>query len=223
MPKTPAYSQLPVAPSGDDQPAPVVPHLERSRETLRAAITTIVVIVLALVFAFLLTQFVFQSYQVDGPSMQPTLHNNDRLIVLKVQRTWARLTGHPYIPNRGDVIIFSENNLAGLNSNQPKDLVKRVIGLPGDHLVIRNGSITIYDKQYPNGFDPDTTLAYGKSTHIPFTSDDIDITVPAGDVFVCGDNRGDSEDSRIFGPVPVNQIIGKLALRVFPLSSAEKF
>ena len=153
--------------------------------------------------------------------MQPTLLNNDRLIVFKAPRTWARITGHPYIPDRGDIIVFSQSNLPGLDSLGPKDLVKRVIGLPGDHLVINNDVITIYNKQNPNGFNPDTTLAYGKN--IQPTSGNVDITLPAGEIYVCGDNRAVSEDSRFFGPISADKIIGKLVLRVLPINRATKF
>ena len=75
--------------------------------------STIFILLLAPAIAVLLTLFVFQSYQVDGPSMEATLQNNDRLIVWKLPRTWAKVTGHQYIPKRGDVIILNES---GLNS-----------------------------------------------------------------------------------------------------------
>src|SRR5580692_1727056 len=74
--------------------------------------STLGIIAAALVVAVLIISFVFRSYQVDGPSMQDTLMNNDKLIVWKVPKTWADITGHQYIPQRGDVIIFTETNLA---------------------------------------------------------------------------------------------------------------
>jgi signal peptidase I len=89
--------------------------------------------------------------------------------------------------------------------------------------VIKNGSITIYNKQHPNGFDPDTTLPYGKEHPLPYTSGNINITLGKDQIFVCGDNRTDSLDSRIFGPVNVNQIIGKLVVRIYPFSNVEAF
>lgn len=207
------------------QPAPTLSPSPAGRrgEGARGVISTILVLLLAPAIAYCLTVFVFQSYQVDGSSMFPTLMNNDRLIVLKAPRTWARITGHAYIPDRGNIIIFTEDNLAELGSSQPKQLVKRVIGLPGDRVVVKNDVVTVYNHAHPQGFDPDTTLPYGTSTHIPTTTGNIDLTVPAGQVFVCGDNRPDSLDSRIFGTVPVSAIAGKLVLRVFPLSHAEKF
>ncbi|HUD05662.1 MAG TPA: signal peptidase I [Candidatus Saccharimonadales bacterium] len=191
------------------------------RHHLRNIISTILIILLAPAIAIILTLYVFQQYQVDGPSMQPTLHNGNRLIVLKLARTWSRITGHPYIPKRGDIIIFQENNLYNLADEGTNQLVKRVIGLPGDHLVIKNGVVTIYNKAHPKGFDPDKTLPYG--TVIGYTSGNINIVIPKDQVFVCGDNRGDSLDSRVFGTVPVKNIIGQLVAKITPVSQSKTF
>jgi len=149
--------------------------------------------------------------------MQNTLHNNDRLIVWKLPRTLSRMTGHQYVPKRGDIIILTESGLSNYGDTQnTKQLVKRVIGLPGDHIVIANGVITIYNKQHPNGFEPDKTLPYGKDGAIPYTGDNINITLSSTQLFVCGDNRGDSLDSRIFGPIQTSQVIGQLVARIYP-------
>lgn len=188
----------------------------------RELMTTIGVLVAALIVAFGLITYVFQTYQVDGTSMVPTLQNNDRLIVWKVPRTWARITGHDYIPKRGDIIIFTEN-LSSLGQGSDKQLVKRVIGLPGDEVVVKDGIVTIYDSTHPNGFDPDTTLPYGKSTKIPTSPGNIDDKLGPHQLFVMGDNRPVSEDSRSFGPINADQIIGKLVLRIWPISQAQKF
>jgi len=155
--------------------------------------------------------------------MQNTLQNNDRLIVWKVPRTIARITGHAYVPNRGDIIVFNESGLAVYGQANTKQLVKRVIGLPGDRVVIKNGSIMIYNKQHTNGFDPDTTLPYGKAHPLPYTEGTIDLTLGKNQIYVCGDNRTDSLDSRAFGPVNVNQIIGKLVIRIYPFNTIEAF
>jgi signal peptidase I len=179
------------------------------------------VLLCALVLAFGLISFVFQSYQVDGPSMQTTLENNDHLVVWKVPRTWARLTRHVYVPDRGNVIVFNEPGLADYGQTGNKQLIKRVIGLPGDHVIVKNGVVTIFNVSHPQGFQPDKTLPYGKV--IPSTSGNIDITLSKNQIFVCGDNRPDSLDSRVFGPVELNNIVGKLVLRVLPLSDAKMF
>jgi len=192
-----------------------------SRDGLRGIVTTALLFVAALVVAFLLTAFVFQQYEVDGPSMQTTLQNMDRLIVVKVPKTWSKITGHPWIPSRGTIIIFNEGGLYNAEGVAEKQLVKRVIGLPGDRVVIQNGVVTIYNKANPNGFDPDKTMPYGKV--ITFTSGNIDTIVAPNNVFVMGDNRPDSLDSRYFGQVPVKNIIGKLDARIYPFNSIKIF
>lgn len=213
----PAAQTTPVAanPSEPEQPAP---------HRVRSTLSTIGVLLLAPIIAILLTAYVFQSYQVDGPSMQNTLHNNDRLIVWKLPRTWAKITHHQYVPKRGDIIILTESGLANYGDAQDtKQLVKRVIGLPGDHIVIKNNVITVYNKDFPNGFQPDKTLPYGANGAIPATTNNLDVTLTKTQLFVCGDNRPDSLDSRIFGPIETSQVIGKLIVRVLPLSQAERF
>jgi len=195
--------------------------VEKKSGSKNNVLSFVAVVVVAFVIAAILTMTVFQQYQVDGSSMRTTLQNGNRLIVDKVPRTWARITGHPYIPKRGDIIVFIENGLYGLNDSSSDQLIKRVIGLPGDRVVIKNGYVTIFDKSHPDGFRPDKTLPYGKV--IPYTSGNIDLVVPKNQVFVMGDNRGDSLDSRIFGPVPVNNIIGQLVVRIYPLSEVSRF
>ncbi len=187
----------------------------------KSALSTIAILLLAPAIALFLTAFVFQSYQVDGSSMETTLQNNDRLIAWKLPHTWSKITGHAYIPNRGDIVIFNAKNLQNFDQDPNKQLIKRVIGLPGDRVVVANGVLTVYNKQHPHGFRPDVTLPYGKV--IGQTNVDVDMIVPAGNVFVCGDNRGNSYDSRYFGPVNTKDIIGKLVLRLLPLNKAERF
>lgn len=185
-------------------------------------LSTVGILGAALVVALLMIGFVFRSYQVDGPSMQQTLQNHDKLIIWKVPRTWARLTHNAYIPNRGDVIVFTESGLGQYGQEDSKQLIKRVVGLPGDRVVVQGGTLTIYNDKNPNGFRPDDTLGY-KYANFPATSGDIDITLKSGQLFACGDNRPDSLDSRAFGPINANQVIGKLVIRVFPTNQIELF
>ncbi|HUD06985.1 MAG TPA: signal peptidase I [Candidatus Saccharimonadales bacterium] len=203
------------------QPANSTPKPKSSKTGLKNLLLTVALFAAAILVALFLTTFVFQQYQVDGPSMETTLNNQDRLIVYKVDRTWSKITGHPYIPNRGDIIIFNEAGLYSASGVQEKQLIKRVVGLPGDRVVVKNGTLTVYNSKHPNGFDPDTTLPYGKV--IKDTTGSVDVVVPANQVFVCGDNRPDSLDSRYFGTVPVSNIIGKLVLRIYPFNSISAF
>jgi signal peptidase I len=204
--------------SGNSQP----PSRSHKRESFSSMASTIAVLLIAPLIALFLTSFIFQSYQVDGPSMQTTLFNNDRLLVWKLPKTWARITGHLYVPNRGDVVIFVERGLSGFDEpSGGKQLIKRVIGLPGERIVIKDNVATVYNKEHPDGFSPDQTLPYG--TVIKDTASNVDLTVPKDTIYVMGDNRAESMDSRTFGPVAVNDIVGKLVLRVWPIDEAKVF
>ncbi len=185
--------------------------------------STVLILVAALLVALFMITFVFRSYQVDGPSMETTLMNNDKLIIWKVPRTWAYITGHPYIPKRGDIIVFNESGLARFGQQNEKQLIKRVIGLPGDTVVVANGVYTIYDKKHPQGFDPDKTLPYFKNRTIPYTSGNLTVKLGPNQLFVSGDNRPDSLDSRDFGPINASQIVGQLVLRVYPINKVSTF
>lgn len=210
--------------SDHEEPKRQPQHSTRdSRNYWRESFSAIGIVLSAILVAAFIILFVFRSYQVDGPSMQNTLQNNDKLVIWKVPRTWASITHHDYIPDRGDIIVFNESGLAEFGQDNSKQLIKRVIGLPGDHVVVKDGKITVYDKTYPHGFDPDTTLSYGKDGTIPYTAGNIDVTLGPHQLFVCGDNRPDSLDSRSFGPINASQIVGKLALRVFPIGQAKAF
>lgn len=185
----------------------------------RQWLPTTLILAAALILAFTLKAYIIQPYVVDGQSMETTLQDHDRLLVDKLPQTFAHISGHAYIPNRGDIIVFNQANLPGYSG--PKQLIKRVIGLPGDHVVIKDGQITIFNQDNPKGFNPDTSGDY--IVEAPSTTGNTDLILGASQIFVCGDNRANSEDSRYFGPIKSSSIVGKLVLRIFPLSSAERF
>ncbi len=193
----------------------------KNKSGLKDVLWVFFLIVFLIAVATLMINFVFRSYQVDGISMEPTLENNDKLLIWKVPRTWADITGHPYIPKRGDIVVFTESGLARFGQQNSKQLIKRVIGLPGDTVTLSNGEFMIYNKQHPHGFDPDKTLPYGKN--IPYTSGDLRIKLGPDQLFVSGDNRPNSLDSRDFGPINANQIVGQLIYRVYPLDHMDFF
>jgi signal peptidase I len=187
----------------------------------REVFSTAGILLTALLVALFIIGFIFRSYQVDGPSMETTLENADKLIIWKVPRSWARITRHSYIPKRGDIVVFNESGLSEFGQEDSKQLIKRVIGLPGDHVIVNDGKVKIYNQAHQGGFEPDATLPYGKN--IPDTSGNVDVTLAKDQLFVMGDNRPDSLDSRAFGPIKANQLVGKLVLRLFPVSQAEAF
>lgn len=217
--------QLPTIPQPMSQQHPEfghgAPKAPPARDGLKSIISTILLIVAAPLIALLLINFVFQSYEVDGPSMETTLQNGDRLIVLKTGKTWARITGDYYIPKRGEIIVFHKQGLQASNAGEDKQLIKRVIGLPGERIVVREGVITIYNDEFPEGFKPDREGDYRDV--IGTTSGNVDLTIPEGEVFVSGDNRDNSLDSRNFGTVSSDEIVGKLAVRIFPLDKFDTY
>jgi signal peptidase I len=201
-------------------PAPIKPTVEPANQNRwRSIVSTAGLFFSAFLIAILLNTFVIQSYQVDGQSMEPTLQNDDRLIVNKVPRTISRVDGHQYVPHRGDIIIFNQEGLPGFIG--PKQLIKRVIGLPGEHVVVTGGKITVYNSQHPEGFNPDITGDYHISA--PSTTGEFNNYLAKDQLFVCGDNRPNSEDSRFFGPINTNQVVAKLVLRILPINNTKSF
>ncbi len=185
-------------------------------------LSTIGIIILAPIVALFLTHFIFQSYQVDGDSMKTTLHNQDRLIVTKTAKTISKITGNAYIPHRYDIIIFNLNGSLVDGQVKEKQLVKRVIGVPGDRVVIKNGVVTIYNEAHQSGYLVDRE---GPEKDVIQSTDgnDIDVNIKPGEVFVMGDNRGNSLDSRVFGAIKSSDIVGKLSLRIYPFDSFKHF
>jgi signal peptidase I len=223
--QTPANATGPSTPSPlqPERPMPInTPPKQSKRESMRSVLSTISILLIAPLIAVLLTAFVFQSYQVDGPSMETTLHNNDRLIVWKVAKTWSRLTGHPYVPGRGDVVVFTEPSLAQYGQEPGKQLIKRVVALPGERVVVKNNTLTVYNDEHPEGFSPDDELPYGQDINKD-TNIDGEWNVGTNEIFVAGDNRYNSLDSRIFGPINSGNIVGKLAIRVLPINQMKRF
>lgn len=159
--------------------------------------------------------FVFSAFHVVGTSMLPTLQDSDYLIVSKVQRTGALLAHEDYIPGRGQTIVFHYPKQPDL------DFVKRVVALPGERVVVRNCNVTVYNRQSPNGITPDV----GHEIYGTCTQGDIDESVPAGNIFVLGNNRtpGGSSDSREWGYLPSHDIIGNVVARLYPFGSVRAF
>lgn len=152
--------------------------------------------------------YVFSAYHVVGTSMIPTLQNSDYLIVSKVERTGSLLTHDPYIPKREQVIVFHYPKQPDL------DFVKRVIALPGERVTVKNCAVTVYNREHPEGFSPDNSHL----TEGGCTEGNINTVVPNDNIFVLGDNRtpGGSSDSREWGFLPSNDIVGNAVLRLYP-------
>lgn len=172
----------------------------RSSRT-RNVIEWVVVVAGALVVALLIKTFLFQAFYIPSESMEPTLEVGDRVIVNKLSDG----------TNRGDLIVFAKPEGEG---GTVQDLIKRVIGLPGETVSARDNQIYI-DKNDGRGPQPLDEPYLPEGT---VTNDFQGTPIPEGSVFVMGDNRDDSRDSRFFGPIPESDIVGRAFLRVWPPS-----
>lgn len=189
-------------------------------------------IVIAIVLAILIRYFIGTPTIVKKRSMYPTLKQDERLILSR----WGRTTKK--MPERGDIITFEApskmalsaeevdfNNPVAVYENQPKNIfskftyyvlewgkqsfIKRVIGLPGEHIKIEDGKVYINGEEYKEDYlqEDVKTTASGVFT---------DFVVPENYVFAMGDNRAESTDCRSFGCIPLEKIEGRVVLRFFP-------
>jgi signal peptidase I len=143
--------------------------------------------------------YVAQPFIVDGASMDPTFENGQYLIV-------DELTYHFNAPERGSVLVFR------YPLDPSKYFIKRVIGLPGETVLINQGKVTIVSAEHPNGLVLD-------EPYVEITKEDTSSHVlGAHEYFVMGDNRAHSADSRMWGPVPEEDIIGRPIIRLWPPS-----
>lgn len=158
-------------------------------------------IVVALVISVVLYLFVMTPHEVVGNSMHPTYKNGEYLMANKILYKIAK-------PERGDVIIFKYS--------ETQDFIKRIIGLPGDTVMLKDG------KLYINGTMLDESKYLSDSVYTnggDFLREGESVTVPEGRYFVCGDNRPHSSDSRAFGPIDKGNIKGKAWIVYYPFNS----
>lgn len=181
----------------------------------------------------LLNAFVFRAYNVVGSSMENTLHDNDRIIVNRLPVSWAHFWGEEYVPERGDIIIFANGDASGpLTCEAPAGqsdqyIVKRVIAFPGEQVVVKDGVLTVYNDENPDGFSPDEDTRVSENDGPKeYTSGEVDMVVPEGEIFVSGDNRegAHSFDSRSgLGTIPYCRIIGPAIARMYPFDKVRLF
>ncbi len=175
------------------------------------------VVVVAVVIAILLRTFVIATYSIPSGSMEPTLQIGDRIVVDKLSYDFHGV-------DRGNIIVFSTPPNEDCAGPPVADLVKRVIGLPGETISLSGGNVYINGKLLDQSWLPASEQGKtypgpsgaGYALHHPFR-------VPQGDVFVMGDNRMLSCDSRYWGPIKESTIVGKVDVRIWPLSSITIF
>ena len=181
--------------------SPRAPSVEGDRQAdrVRAAIEWVAVIVGALVVALVVKTFLFQAFYIPSESMEPTLKKGDRVLVNKVSYDVHDV-------NRGDVVVF-ELPRDQVGPDGIRDLIKRVVGLPGEVIESREGVVYIDGRRVEEPY-----LLEGGEPGPPIERQ----TVPEGQVYVLGDNRDNSADSRSRGPIPIDTIVGRAFVLVWP-------
>jgi signal peptidase I len=192
-------------------------HAAPSPSWIRWSIEFLAVIGVAAVLTIGLRTFVVQTYSIPSASMEPTLKIGDRIVVDK-------LSYDIHSVGRSDIVVFSRPSNEHCGGAPVADLVKRVIGLPGETISLSDGQVYINKKLLPEPWLPasvqqSTTpgpTSAGYALHQSFK-------IPTNEVFVMGDNRTDSCDSRWWGPIPESSIVGKVDVRVWPISRVHLF
>ncbi|KKW23377.1 MAG: Signal peptidase I [Parcubacteria group bacterium GW2011_GWA2_51_12] len=162
------------------------------------------VFIIAVAIIIPIRWFLFQPFVVTGDSMRPNFHNGNYLII-------DELTYRFRSPDRGEVVVLRFPN------DPSQFFIKRLIGLPGERVVIDNGRVTVFNEDNPNGL----LLEEGYLPNQNITFGNVDRTLGETEYFVMGDNRLSSSDSRIWGPLPREDIVGRVYIRVFPVKDFE--
>ncbi len=183
------------------------PNPKPTQRKRRVALEWTLIIVVAVLASFLVRTFVFQTFYIPSSSMNPTLWKGDRIVVNKLSVEFGTI-------NIGDILVFkAPPDVAKDCSDKVTDLVKRVIGLPGDRLYSKGNLI------YVNGKVLDQKWTVWRTLGEPIAP----TTVPAGHYFMMGDSHDNSCDSRTWGTVPRSDLIGKVFVRIWPLTSIKWF
>jgi signal peptidase I len=172
------------------------------RQFLLVIWETIQVAVISLAVVLVVRNFIIQPFFVDGSSMVPNFQDGDYLII-------DELTFRFREPQRGEVIVFK------FPQNESSYFIKRVIGLPGDTVQVKNGVVNVFNQDNPEGVQLSENYLISK------TPGDIQMTLQTGEYFVLGDNRTMSYDSRSWGVLPAKEIVGLVRLRLWPINSAK--
>lgn len=225
-------------PSPYERPNPVV-RRDTTPGWFRDVVSLVVFIAVIVIGAWLINTFIFQSFNVVGPSMEPTLEgegSSDRLIVNRLPVTAAKISGQQYTPSRGDIIVF-KNPLHGSGTGQDEYIVKRVIGLPGERVTVDNCTLKVHNAEHSEGFDPYPDFKHlaknDSEVNTCVDGDGTDVTVPTGQIFVTGDHRvsnysmdsrtGENNERASLGTIPLEDIVGPVALRIWPFDKFTVF
>ena len=181
----------------------------KRRSQMRAVWEWVFVVVIAIGAALFIRVFLFQQYYIDGPSMQTTLMPQDRVLVNKMSYKLHDV-------HRGDVIVFDRVT----NEVQHDDLIKRVLGLPGEALEIRSCVVYIDGVRVEEPYlNLEQTSQIEPSARCGSHTDMAPVVIPEDMVFVMGDNRVQSFDSRDFGPIDIDKVRGRAFVVIWPASA----
>ena len=170
-------------------------HRQRGSSLLGSLAEVVGIVVTAFVLALLIQQFVVKPFYIPSVSMEPTLLVGDRVLVNRFVYRFGS-------PKVGDVVVFHPPVAP------QEDYIKRVMAVAGQTIGVHDGKLVVDGKPVDEPYLKDQVMA----------RDSPDVKVPAGKVFVMGDNRNDSGDSRVFGPVPISSLLGKAFVIYWPLS-----
>jgi signal peptidase I len=166
--------------------------------------------------------FLFQPFFVQGASMEPNFKDGDYLIVNEFgyKQTDIDPLGLVHLFTVGSFKELSRTDVVVFHyPRDPKQFfIKRVVGLPGETVKVEGGKVTVYNSQNPDG------MVLQENAYLPgglSTSGSVTTTLKANEYFVLGDNRQFSHDSRAWGPLPEDDVVGKVLIRAWPLSKAE--
>jgi len=181
-----------------------------SSDSFKAVRDWVIVLVVALVVALGIRTYVLQQFYISGPSMETTLYQPNRVLVNK-------LAYRLHDVNRGDVVVFDRVTSNG-ESIQHDDLIKRVIGLPGEKISISKCVVYVNKVALKEPYLDSRDTEQEDLNERCRQPDMAELIVPAKQVFVLGDNRPQSMDSRMFGSVDKNRIVGRAFVVLWPLS-----
>ena len=190
-----------------DPPAPAAPQPSATRRTFGCLFEVAETLVLTVVIFLVIQTFIAQPYQVRQQSMEHTLEPDQYVLVDKLSPRWASY-------KRGDIIVFEPPESWTFDGDRTP-FIKRIIGVPGDTIELRDGQVVI------NGTPIDEPYIYADSDGQPQPTEpspggQAEWTIPDGELFVMGDHREASADSRTFGPIPISSVLGRAWLRYWP-------
>lgn len=194
----------------DDEYDDEAPETSRAKSRARSIAEWVAVLVGALLFAFLIKTFLFQAFYIPSGSMEPTLSKNDRVLVNK-------LSYDLHDVNRGDIVVFNKPPDEQSDINH---LIKRVIGLPGETITFADGKVFIDNREVSESYilEPESTDFFVEIPNCEGSTPN-GCKIPEDRVFVMGDNRRGSRDSRFFGPIEESSVIGRAFLKIWPITS----